>query len=186
MKRIAVAAALLVVASVPAFAEDHCLVKAVIGGKSAVIKNCAAAVYDNTGLTLFFNEGPIGADEKAMFELNSYPKDADPDGTARTMMYFAFCPGGGKPQADAAAVKSVEMSVNHASSVMLGRQWVFELPGEKELKIEKLTGTLEPGGRIAGRITGAKTSDGLKYSWEADFDLALPEKTAAAGPGCGE
>jgi hypothetical protein len=82
-------------------------------------------------------------------------------------------------------VKSVEMSVAHASSPMLGRQWVFELPKDKELKIEKLSGKLALGGRLTGRITGAKTSDGLSYSWQADFDVRLPTKAAAAGLSCG-
>ncbi len=186
MNRIAAVAAILVVASVTARAEDHCLVNAVIGGKAVVMRNCAAAVYDNTGLTLFFSESPIGAEEKAMFELNSYPKDTDPGGQPRSMMHLAFCPGGGKSEANAAAVRSVEISMSHAGSAMLQRQWVFELPKDKELKIEKLSGTLAAGGRIAGRITGGKISDLLKYSWEADFDLALPTRDAAAGPGCGD
>jgi hypothetical protein len=84
-------------------------------------------------------------------------------------------------------VKSIELSMSSASSVMLQRQWVFDLPKDaKELKIEKLAGTLSPGGRLSGRITGGKTSDGLKYSWEADFDLEIPAKKAAAGAGCGD
>ena len=186
MKRIVGVAALLVVSTVAASAEDVCLVNAVIGGKPAVMKNCAAAVMDSRGLTLWFSESPIGAEEKARFEMNSYPKDTDPDGKPRSMMSLAFCPGGGKPQADVAAVKTVEMSISHASSAILQRQWVFELAQGSELKIERLSGTLEAGGRIAGRITGGKTSDLLKYSWEADFDLALPQGNALAGPGCGD
>ena len=184
MKLTVAVAALLVVSGLPARAEDRCLVKAVIGGKSVVMKHCAAAVYDHTGLTLFFSETPIGAEEKAMFELNSYPKDVDPGGAPRSMMHLAFCPGGGKPEASAAAVKSVEVSMSLAGSPMLQRQWVFALPKDKELKIEKLDGTLAAGGRISGRFTGGTTSDLLKYSWQVDFDLAVPEKEAAAGAGC--
>ena len=186
MKLVAAFAVTLAATVGTARAEDHCLVNAVIGGKSVVMKNCAAAVYDDKGLTLFFSESPIGGDERATFEMNSYPSDTDPDGKPRSMMHFAFCPGGGKAQANAAAVKSVELSMSHAGSVMLQRQWVFELPKDAELKIEKLSGTLQPGGRITGRIAGEKTSDGLKYSWQADFDLALPATNAAAGPGCGD
>jgi len=178
--------ALLVLApGSPALAADTCTVKAVVGGKQAVMQHCAVAVYDEKGATLFFSESPIGAEEKAMFELNSYPQDTDPAGQPRSMMHFAFCPGGGQPEADAAAVRSVEMSMSHAGSPMLQRQWVFELPKDKELKIEKLDGTIAAGGRISGRFTGGKTSDLLKYSWEVDFDLAVPEKEAAAGAGCG-
>jgi len=180
--------ALLVLApGSPALAADTCTVKAVVGGKQAVMQHCAVAVYDEKGATLFFSESPIGAEEKAMFELNSYPKDVDPSGKPRTMMHAAFCPGGGKSVANPAAVKSVELSMSSASSPMLQRQWVFDLPKDaKELKIEKLAGTLAPRGRLSGRITGGKTSDGLKYSWEADFDLTIPAKQAAAGAGCGD
>jgi hypothetical protein len=178
-----VTGALLVAA--PAVAEDHCTLNAVIGGKKAAMTSCAAAVMDNAGLTLFFSATPIAADERSTFEMNSYAKDTNPDGSARTMLYFAFCPGGGKPEANAAAVKSVEMGINHASSVLLSRQWVFEVPGDAALKIEKLEGTLAAGGRISGHITGGKTSDGLAYSWDAEFDVAVPETNALAGPGCG-
>ena len=173
-----------------ALAADTCAVKAVIGAKPAVMKSCAVAVYDEKGATLFFSETPIGAEERAMFELNSYPKDVDPSGKPRTMMYVAFCPGGGKSEANPAAVKSVELSVSSASSPMLQRQWVFDLPKDakeaKELTIETLAGTLAPGGRLSGRITGAKTSDGLRYSWDVAFDLEIPAKQAVAGAGCGD
>jgi hypothetical protein len=53
------------------------------------------------------------------------------------------------------------------------------------LKIEKLSGDLKSGGRLAGKITGSKNVDQAPYSWDIDFDLALPAKGAAAGPGCG-
>jgi hypothetical protein len=180
-----VAAGVLLTLAATARAEDRCLVKAVIGGKPATMKNCAVAMYDASGVTLFFSESPISAEEAATFQLNSYPKEKDANGKPRSMMHFAFCPGGPKKIPSPGAVKSVEVSVNHASSLLMGRQWVFELPKDKELKIEKLSGKLAPGGRLAGRITGAKTSDGLKYSWEADFDVQLPQKAAAAGPACG-
>jgi hypothetical protein len=83
-------------------------------------------------------------------------------------------------------VKSVETSVNVAGAPFSGRQWVFDLPKDKDiLKIEKLTGSIVPSGKISGRITGGKVSDGLKYSWEADFEFILPAKSAFAGLGCG-
>ena len=168
-----------------AVAEDKCLVKAVIGGKPVTMTHCAVALYDESGATLFFSENPISAEEAATFQLNSYPKEEDASGKPRSMMHFAFCPGGEKKTPSPGAVKSVEVSVNHSSSPLMGRQWVFDLPKDKELKIERLSGKLAAGGKLAGRITGAKTSDGLKYSWEADFDVQLPQKAAAAGPACG-
>ncbi len=186
LRRLFVALAAALMAG-PAPAADTCLVKAVIGGKAAEMKNCAVAVYDEKGVTLFFSETPIGAEERQAFEWNSYAKDTDPSGKPRTMMHVGFCPGGGKSEANPTAVKSVELSMASASSMMLQRQWVFELPKDAaELKIVKLAGTLAPGGRLSGRIAGGKTSDGLKYSWAADFDLAIPAKQAAAGPGCGD
>ena len=63
---------------------------------------------------------------------------------------------------------------------------MFHLPVDKaNLKIEKLSGDLKTGGRLAGKITGAKKEGERPYSWDVDFDVALPEKGAAAGPGCG-
>lgn len=183
--RLALAALAVALAGAPAHAADKCLVKAVIGGKAAELKNCAVAVYDELGVTLFFSETPIGKEELELFEFNSYAKDRDPSGKPRTMMHIGFCPGGGKPGVNAGAVRSVELSMSSASSPMLQRQWVFELPKDRELKIAALAGTLTPGGRLSGRITGDKTSDGQKYSWDADFDLAIPAKKAAAGVGCG-
>lgn len=172
-------------AAAPSLAADKCLVKAVIGGKAAELKHCAVAVYDEQGVTLFFSETPIGKEEQELFELNSYAKDRDPSGKPRTMMHVGFCPGGGKPGVNAGAVRSVELSMASASSPMLQRQWVFELPKDKDLKIAALAGTLAPGGRLSGRITGDKTSDGQKYTWDAEFDLPIPAKQAAAGVGCG-
>ena len=171
----------------PALAEDTCTVKAVLGGKVVTMKHCAVAVYeDEHSVTLWFSDSPFTTAEVDMFHLNSYAKDKDEAGKPRTMMHMAFCPGAGKPEAGPDAVKSVELSVNLASSVMASRQWVFKLPAEKEhLAFQKLAGTIDPGGRISGRATGGKTSDGEKYSWDATFDLALPAKSAAAGPGCG-
>ncbi len=173
--------------STPAFAEDKCSVKAVLGGKPVTMKHCIASVFeDQHSVTLYFSDTPFTAKEVDSFHVSSYATDKNEAGKPRTMMHFAFCPGGGKPAASAAAVKSVETSVNSADNVMVGRQWVFKLPEDKEsLKFEKLTGTIVPGGTISGRITGGKVSDGSKYSWEADFDFTLPAKDAAAGPGCG-
>jgi hypothetical protein len=59
------------------------------------------------------------------------------------------------------------------------------LPGDRaNLKIEKLSGELKAGGRLVGKLTGGKKEGERPYSWDVDFDVALPEKGAAAGPGC--
>jgi hypothetical protein len=168
-----------------ASAEDRCLVKAVLGGKSVTLKHCEVAIYDEKGVTLVFMEDPIPVEEATAFQWNSAPREKDTGGKPRTLIEIGFCPGGGTPAVSPGAVKSVEISVAHASSPMLGRQWVFELPKDKELKIEKLSGNLVLGGNLTGRITGARMSDGLSYSWQADFDVQLPAKAAAAGLSCG-
>ena len=179
-------AALCLAVSTPALAEDTCNVKAVLSGKPVTMKHCAAAIYEVRdgyySLTLYFSDAPFAAKELETFQMNSYATDKTADGKPRTMMHFAFCPGA----KNAAETKSVETSVNLASDFMASRQCVFELPKDKDmLKIERLTGTIAPNGKLSGRITGGKLSDGLKYSWEADFDLTLPAKPAFGGPGCG-
>jgi len=184
-RRLFVLASLFALAA-PALAEDTCSVKAVLGGKPVTMKHCAAAIYevrdDFYSLTLWFSDAPFAATELETFRMNSYAVDKTADGKPRTMMHFAFCPG----TKNAADAKSVETGVNVAGSPFFGRQWVFELPKEKDmLKIEKLAGSIAPNGKLSGRITGGKLSDGLKYSWEADFQFTLPAKAAAAGPGCG-
>lgn len=177
----------LFVLSAPAFAENKCSVKAVLGDKPVTMKHCLAAVFeDQHSVTLYFSDAPFTAKEVNAFHVSSYATDKNEAGKPRTMMHFAFCPGGGKPAASGAAVRSVETSVNSADSVMVSRQWVFHLPEDKDnLKFVKLAGNIVPGGTISGRITGGKVSDGSKYSWDATFDLTLPAKDAAAGPGCG-
>lgn len=168
----------------PVWAADKCIAKVNIGGKAVTFKNCAVAVYDNSGATLWFSDAPLSADELSTFQLNSYASPTYPDNSARTMLSLAFCPGGGKATASAAAVKSVEVVANEATPGAW-QSFVFTLPGDKaNLKIEKLSGELKPGGRLMGRITGGKKEGERPYSWDVDFDVALPEKGAAAGPGC--
>lgn len=163
---------------------ETCRASVSVGGKKATLSHCAVAVYDNAGVTLWLTEQPVSGEELSMFQISSYPQDKDPSGKARTMMHLGFCPGGGSPQASPKAVKSMELSLSHGSSAMLQRQWVANLPQDSWLKIERLSGELKPGGSLAGRVTG-KSADDASYSWEVDFDLVLPEKAAAAGPGCG-
>ncbi len=169
-----------------AHAADKCTVKAVFNGKPVAFKSCTVAVYDEKGVTLLLTEAPLSADETSTFQMNSYPPERDASGKKRAILSFAFCPGGGKGAPSPAAVKSVEVSGNDGVSLM-GLQDVFELPAHKaNLKIEKLSGDLKAGGRFAGKITGAKTVDQMPYSWDVDFDLTIPAKGAAAGPGCGD
>jgi type 1 fimbria pilin len=182
-KRLLVGAAALAFAA-PVWAADKCIAKANIGGKAVTFKNCAVAVYDNSGFTLWLTDAPLSADELSTFQLNSYAEPTYPGNRARTMLSLAFCPGGGKATASAAAVKSVEVVANEATPGAW-QSFVFTLPGDKaNLKIEKLSGELKAGGRLMGKITGGKKEGERPYSWDVDFDVALPEKGAAAGPGC--
>jgi hypothetical protein len=172
----------------PGFAADTCRVKAVLGGKPVAMAHCAAAVYEGEhSVTLWFSDAPFSAKEIAAFQESSAPSDKTEGGKSRTLIHFAFCPGAGQPAASAAAVKSVETGINVAGAPFSGRQWVFELPKDKEiLKIAKLSGTAAPGGKLSGLFTGGKVSDGLKYSWEAAFDVTLPAKSAFGGVTCGK
>lgn len=184
---VAFAAALLAGLAAPVLAQDTCRVKAVLGGKAFSMKHCVVSLYDTEhSVSLLFSDAPFTPQEVGTFQENWSPLDKDAAGKPRTAMHFAFCPGAGKPIVAAASVKSVETGIDVAGSPFHGRNWVFELPKDKDiLKIEKLSGELKPGGRLTGRITGGKLSDGLKYSWEADFDFHLPAKSAFGGLGCG-
>jgi hypothetical protein len=169
-----------------AAAEDKCMVKGSMAGKTFAMAHCAAAIYDsNKSVALWFSEAPIPAEEAETFHLSSYPKNRGPDNKERTMIGLSFCPGGGKEAASPAAVKTIEIGVNHASSPMISRQWLLELPADKDLKFEELSGEVKPGGRLSGRITLRKVSDEQSYSWAIDFDVRLPERTAGAGLTCG-
>ena len=154
------------------------------------MKHCAAAVYEPSdgrySVTLWFSDAPFTDKELEEFHESSSTPDKNADGKPRTSIHFSFCSGVGKAATSPAAVKSVETGIDVAGSPFSGRQWVFELPKEKDiLKIEKLTGSIAPGGKLSGRVTGGKVSDGLKYSWEADFDFTLPAKGAFGGTSCG-
>jgi hypothetical protein len=175
----------VVLSCAPATAADTCLVKADVGGKPIEMRHCAMAVYDATGVTLLFSAAPIDDDERKAFEFNSYPKDTDANGKRRTMIHVEFCPGGGTSEASAGAVKEIYLSIEYAPAVALGRSWRFDVPADADLKVEKLSGTLTPGGRLTGRFIGARTSNEQKYTWDIDFDLAVPAKAAASGVGCG-
>ncbi|HEX7528391.1 MAG TPA: hypothetical protein VF425_04725, partial [Thermoanaerobaculia bacterium] len=129
--------AFLFALSTPAFAEDKCNVKAVLGGKPVTMKYCAAAVYepsdDKYSVTLYFSDTLFTVKELEEFHENSSTQDKTADGKPRTMMHFAFCSGTGKAAASAAAVKSVEMSVNVAGSPFSSWQWTFDLPKDKDI-----------------------------------------------------
>jgi len=119
------------------------------------MKSCAVAVYDEKG-RLFSSPRPDRRRGEGDVRAELLPKDVDPSGKPRTMMYVAFCPGGGKSEANPAAVKSVELSVSSArpdAPAAVGLRPSKDAKEAKELTIETLAGTLAPGGRLSGRIT---------------------------------
>ena len=182
------AAAFLLALSTPCLAQEVCNVKTVLAGKPVTMKYCAVSLYNSeNSVTLAFSDTPFSAKDIEAFQESSEMPEKDAAGKKRTLIHFAFCPGGGKPVMNPAAVKSVEMGVSIAGSPFDGFQNTFDLPKDKAIvNIEKLSGDLKLGGKIDGRISGGKTSDGKKYSWDAEFNLKLPAKSAFGGQGCSQ
>jgi hypothetical protein len=99
-------------------------------------------------------------------------------GKPRTMVVVMFCPGGGAAAAAAGAVRSLDLNTNHARSPRAGLQRVLNAPAD--LKVERLSGDVKPGGRLSGMIVGAVA----KTTLNLEFDVTLPAKEAAAGCAC--
>jgi hypothetical protein len=178
---LALVAALAVFPVAGASAEDRCLARGKMQDQSFELRHCAVAMYDNASVTIWLTEKPLPAETVDTFHLNSY---ADLKGTA---MSVALCPGGGKPAVNPKAVGDVAFDVNHAASPMVSQSFLFPAKTSRDLKIEKLTGELKPGGKLAGKMkVDTKLDRGQAYSWELEFDVTLPAKNAAAGMGCGQ
>jgi len=111
-RRLLAAAVILVLSAPAARAAYKCVAKANIAGKSVILKSCAVALYDGSGVTLWFTDSPISAEELSTFQLNSDAKTTYADNRMRTMLSLAFCPGGRKATPSAAAVESVEIVAN--------------------------------------------------------------------------
>jgi hypothetical protein len=62
--------------------------------------------------------------------------------------------------------------------------WVM-MDNRKEFEIESLRGEVTSGGRLTGKLTGQRTSDGRSYRFELVFNLAPPTQEAATGVACG-
>ncbi len=157
--------------------KDTCNATGKLGGQPFTATHCAISLLnDQHSVAIWFSEPVLTPEDVDGFQLSSYAK-ADAGGKPRTLVQVMFCPGGGKAQVNAAAVKSIDLNTNHAKSALAGVQWSLE---PKDFKVEKLAGDLKPGGVLAGRITAARGSTTLAL----DFDLALPTKDAAAGLSC--
>lgn len=177
-------ACLVAACSVTSHAQNKCTATGVMAGEKFAANHCAVAMYpDQNSVTLWFSENPITPQEAESFQASAYA-DSSKGGKERTMLLVAFCPGGGKPAAAAGAVRSIDLGLSHAKSAMAGAQWVIEAP--KDFKVDRIEGDVKPGGRLAGRITGSRSSDGRPYSWDLTFDVTLPAKEAASGLSCGK
>jgi hypothetical protein len=175
---------LAVATAAAAGAEDSCSATGVMAGEAFSASHCAAAVLPGeNSVTIWFNESPITDAEREMFAMSAYASSIH-GGKERTMLLVAFCPGGGETAASAEAVKSFDLGLSHAKSPLAGAQWLVEAP--KELRVERIEGEIVPGGRLAGRIVGGRTSDGRPYRLDLTFDLALPTQEAASGIACGK
>ena len=167
-----------------AHGQSKCTATGVMAGEKFSLSHCAVAflVEPYRSVTLWFNESPIAPQEAEAFHASAYPS-ALKDGKPRTMVVAAFCPGGGQAKASAGAVKSMDVGFTHGKSPMAGAQWLIEAP--KDFKVERISGEVRPGGKLSGRITGGRSSDGRPYAWDFTFDVTLPANEAASGIGCG-
>ncbi|HKA36871.1 MAG TPA: hypothetical protein VKH43_08630 [Thermoanaerobaculia bacterium] len=180
LRLISFAGALLLIAAAAA-AQDKCLVKGSFGGKPVNLTNCAAAFYDGKSVTIWITENTVAGDELDIFRISSAPKNKDAQNQRRTMLSLAFCVG---PTPSLAAIKEVSIDASHSSSPMLSQSWVLDYPQEKDVKFIKLAGTPKPGGRISGKVAGTKKEQDRVFTFDADFDVQLPQKPAGAGLSC--
>ncbi len=157
---------------------DSCTATGALEGERFTVSHCAVAFYgDRHSVAIWFNEDPIAADEVSAFQLSSYA-DGSKAGKPRTMLIVMFCPGGGAAVASSAGVKTLDLNTNHARSPRAGLQRVLNAPSE--LKVERMSGEVKPGGRLAGTIAGSVAKTTIRL----EFDVTLPAKEAATGFAC--
>ncbi len=159
---------------------DRCLATGLMAGEKFSASHCAVALNgDQHSVSIWFNEDPITADEAKIFQIAA-DVSGEKAGKQRTLIRVMFCPGGGATTASAAAVKTLDLSTNHARSMLAGIQRSPEAP--KDFRVEKLSGEVKPGAVLTGRIVGALG----KTTWNLDFDLKLPENDNGGGLICGK
>ncbi|MEP0773242.1 MAG: hypothetical protein HRF46_02630 [Acidobacteriota bacterium] len=164
-------------------AANSCSATGVMAGQSFALQHCAAAVMPGgNSVTIWFNEKEITAAERETFSMSAYASSYH-DGGERTMFLLAFCPGGGATTASPQAVTRLQLDMSHAKAPLASATWLLD--DRKEFKVERLEGEAVPGGRLVGRITGQRSSDGRPYRFDLTFDLQLPTQEATAGIACG-
>ena len=180
---LALLALLSVVAPAAGQAPDKCSASGVMGRERFVLQHCVIAFEEDfKSVTLWLNAQPISAKEAEQLRVSAFVRDTDDQGAPRTMMLLAFCPGGSDAIPSAAAVKRIDMGINHVKDPLLGRQAVIRAPGD--FRVERMTGDLRLGGTLAGKIVVSMTSEGLPYAWDVDFQMQLPKQSAASGVTC--
>ena len=180
----AFAIGVLVAIASGASAQNKCTAKGTMGGQKFELANCEVAYYaGSNGATIWFSSTPITPEERDFFQRSS---SADRFKKGRTMVQLGFCPGGGSAKPSPTTAKSVEIGFRHATVLDLGTQdqWVLEPATDKQIKVDKLSGDLKKGGKLAGKITGAIVGHKPPFDWDLEFDLTLPQNEAGAGPGC--
>ena len=183
MCRVFVIGVLLAMAS-GATAQNKCTAKGTMGGQKFDLANCEVAYYaGSNSVTIWFSSTPITTEERDFFRRSS---SADRFKEGRSMVQVAFCPGGGSATPSPTTAKSVEIGFKHATVLRLGtqEQWVLEPAKDKQIKVDKLSGDLKKGGKLAGKITGAIAGHKPPFNWDLEFDLTLPQNGAGSGPGC--
>ena len=159
-------------------AKNRCSAVGTMSGERFSLSHCAVSfLADQHSVAIWFNETPITAAEADDYATSAYTADRK-SGKERTLVRIGFCPGGGNATASPAAVKMLELGSNHAKSVLAGVQTVLHPPGD--FRVERLSGTVEPGAPLSGRFVGKHGSS----AWTIDFDVALPAKDSAAGLVC--
>ena len=159
-------------------APDKCSATGTLEGERFTASHCVVALYgDQHSVALWFNEEPIAQDEASAFQLSSNASDRK-GGKPRTMVIAMFCPGGGAAMAATAAVKSLDLNTNHAGAPLAGLQRVLRAPAE--LKVERMSGEVKPGGRLAGTLVGSVAKTNVRL----EFEVTLPSEDAAAGMTC--
>jgi TPR repeat protein len=161
-----------------AAAPDKCSASGALEGERFSANHCAVALYgDQHSVALWFNEDAIAPDEASAFQLSSNASD-NKGGKPRTMVIVMFCPGGGGATASASAVKNVDFNSTHGKAPLAGLQRVLRVPAE--LKVERMSGEVKPGGRLAGTFVGNVSKTNVRF----DFDVTLPARDSAAGMTC--
>ena len=175
---------ILVAVATGVSAQNKCIAKGQMGGQAFSLTHCEVAYYEGShGITIWFGSTPITPAERDFFQTSS---SVERFRKGRSMVHVAFCPSGASAAPSPKTAKSVEIGFTHATVVSLGPQdqWVLDPASDKRIKIESLTGELKRGGKLSGKITGAIAGHKPAFSWDLQFDLVLPERAAAAGPGC--